>query len=69
MMNMEKAQAYCKDKDIELRGELRLDPYIGWIDLSDSYATPGTGSYCQLCDLNIADGLCPGCTDDESCKL
>jgi len=57
-MTIEEAVDFCREKNIEIKGQLCYDPYIGWIDEHESYQDDNCGPYCCICDLNIADKLC-----------
>jgi len=57
-MNVEEAELFCKENNIEIRGKLCWDCYIGWIDKSEFYRDENCGPYLMICDLNIADNLC-----------
>lgn len=64
-MNIEEAYKLCEENNIELNGELRYDPYVGWIDEYED-------KYCILCELNEKeeDNTCNGnCKDNESCNI
>jgi len=54
---VEEAVQFCKDKGIEIKGTLRYDPYIGWVDDSIEHEN----GYCMLCDLNVENNLCCTC--------
>lgn len=64
-MDINEAYKFCKDKKIKLKGKLRYDPYVGWIDEDGD-------EYMILCDLNEKeeDNTCDGnCKDNESCNI
>lgn len=67
-MVQREALRYCKDKSIDLKGDLVFDPYCGWLDKSDKYKSDKTGAYCIICDLNIKEKFCDGGCG-ESCTI
>ena len=61
LISIEEIKEFCKRKNIEIKGELRFDPYCGFIDESDEYEF----GYCVMCDINK---FAMTCVCDEDCN-
>jgi coenzyme F420-reducing hydrogenase beta subunit len=71
MMGVEEAEVKAKEFGMEIKGKIKFDPYSGWIDdAPGKYGENGEHNHCLLCELNVADGFCELCEDDEEpCKI
>jgi len=65
MKTIASAESYGRENNMLLKGTLAYDPYLGWHDKAMAHPN----GYAILCNLNIAEGICPGCKDEDPCKM